>query len=45
MELTIAQKLDALLDLQTLDSQLDELVKIRGGLPEEVRDLETTSPF
>ncbi len=40
MELTIAQKLDALLDLQTLDSQLDELVKIRGGLPEEVRDLE-----
>ena len=40
MELTIAQKLDALLKLQTLDSQLDELVKIRGGLPEEVRDLE-----
>ncbi len=40
MELTIAQKLDALLKLQTLDSQLDDLVKIRGGLPEEVRDLE-----
>ena len=40
MELTIAQKLDALLQLQSLDSQLDELVKIRGGLPEEVRDLE-----
>lgn len=40
MELTIAQKLDALLKLQSLDSQLDELVKIRGGLPEEVRDLE-----
>jgi len=40
MELTIAQKLDALLELQSLDSQLDELVKIRGGLPEEVRDLE-----
>ncbi|GAB3894844.1 zinc ribbon domain-containing protein [Spirosoma agri] len=40
MELTIAQKLDALLILQSLDSQLDELIKIRGGLPEEVRDLE-----
>ena len=40
MELTIAQKLDALLKLQSFDSQLDELVKIRGGLPEEVRDLE-----
>ena len=40
MELTIAQKLDALLHLQSLDSQLDELIKIRGGLPEEVRDLE-----
>ncbi len=40
MELTIAQKLDALHELQSLDSQLDELVKIRGGLPEEVRDLE-----
>ncbi|QKZ12499.1 zinc ribbon domain-containing protein [Spirosoma sp. KUDC1026] len=40
MELTIAQKLDALLKLQSLDSQLDELIKIRGSLPEEVRDLE-----
>ncbi|WP_019988071.1 zinc ribbon domain-containing protein [Rudanella lutea] len=40
MELTIAQKLDALLKLQSIDSQLDELVKIRGSLPEEVRDLE-----
>ncbi|CCH55598.1 protein of unknown function DUF164 [Fibrisoma limi BUZ 3] len=40
MELTIAQKLEALLKLQSLDSQLDELIKIRGGLPEEVRDLE-----
>ncbi|MBD2701738.1 hypothetical protein IC229_13895 [Spirosoma sp. BT702] len=40
MELTIAQKLDALLKLQSIDSQLDELIKIRGGLPEEVRDLE-----
>jgi len=40
MELTIAQKLEALLKLQTIDSQLDEIKKIRGDLPEEVRDLE-----
>ncbi|MBC7920222.1 MAG: hypothetical protein H7Z75_03955 [Ferruginibacter sp.] len=40
MESTIAQKLDALLKLQTIDSNLDEIKKIRGGLPEEVRDLE-----
>ncbi|OIN56669.1 zinc ribbon domain-containing protein [Arsenicibacter rosenii] len=40
MELTIAQKLDALLKLQTIDSSLDDLIKIRGSLPEEVRDLE-----
>jgi predicted nucleic acid-binding Zn-ribbon protein len=40
MESTIAQKLDALLKLQTIDSKLDEIKKIRGDLPEEVRDLE-----
>lgn len=40
MENTIAQKLDALLQLQALDSQLDDIKKIRGDLPEEVRDLE-----
>ncbi len=40
MELTIAQKLDALLKLQQIDSKLDELVKVRGDLPEEVQDLE-----
>lgn len=40
MELTIAQKLDALLKLQTIDSQLDDIKKMRGDLPEEVRDLE-----
>ncbi|WP_128544501.1 zinc ribbon domain-containing protein [Larkinella soli] len=40
MELTIAQKLEALLKLQSIDSQLDEIKKIRGDLPEEVRDLE-----
>lgn len=40
MESTVAQKLDALLALQKIDSQIDELIKIRGDLPEEVRDLE-----
>jgi uncharacterized protein len=40
MEKTIAQKLEALTELQAIDSQLDELKKVRGALPEEVRDLE-----
>jgi hypothetical protein len=40
MEITIAQKLEALLKLQQIDSKLDEIKKIRGDLPEEVRDLE-----
>ncbi|WP_018344915.1 zinc ribbon domain-containing protein [Cytophaga aurantiaca] len=37
---TIAQKLDALVKLQSIDSKLDEIIKVRGDLPEEVRDLE-----
>lgn len=40
MESTVSQKLDSLLRLQEIDSQLDELAKIRGSLPEEVSDLE-----
>lgn len=40
MELTVAQKLEALLTLQAIDSQLDDIRKMRGDLPEEVRDLE-----
>jgi predicted nucleic acid-binding Zn-ribbon protein len=40
MESTVAQKLDALIKLQQLDSQLDDLKKVRGALPEEVEDLE-----
>lgn len=40
MELSIADKLDALLELQVLDSALDSLYKLRGDLPEEVADLE-----
>ena len=40
MESTVAQKLEALTKLQSIDSQLDEIKKIRGALPEEVMDLE-----
>jgi len=37
---TIAEKLQLLAQLQRIDSQLDRIRQIRGGLPEEVRDLE-----
>jgi predicted nucleic acid-binding Zn-ribbon protein len=40
MESTVASKLEALLKLQSLDSQLDQIKQVRGDLPEEVRDLE-----
>lgn len=40
MERTVAQKLEALAKLQEIDSQLDEIKKVRGALPEEVGDLE-----
>jgi len=40
MENTVAKKLEALVKLQSIDVQLDELVKIRGALPDEVMDLE-----
>lgn len=40
MEKTIAQKLEALVTLQSIDSQMDEIKKVRGDLPEEVEDLE-----
>jgi predicted nucleic acid-binding Zn-ribbon protein len=40
MESTVAQKLDSLAKLQQLDTKLDNIHKIRGALPDEVRDLE-----
>jgi uncharacterized protein len=40
MEITIADKLVVLLELQDIDSKLDQLRKLRGDLPEEVKDLE-----
>jgi predicted nucleic acid-binding Zn-ribbon protein len=40
MENTVAQNLEALLKLQALDSKTDSIKKVRGALPEEVKDLE-----
>jgi len=40
MESTVAQKLESLVKLQTIDSDLYELTKVRGALPDEVQDLE-----
>lgn len=37
---TVEETLEALKKLQQIDSQLDEIKKVRGDLPEEVRDLE-----
>ena len=36
---TVAQKLEALVKLQSIDSKIDELKKLRGDLPDEVQDL------
>lgn len=40
MENIIAKKLESLEKLQKVDSKIDDIKKIRGVLPEEVRDLE-----
>ena len=40
MEQTVEQKLDSLVKLQVIDSKIDEIKKVRGDLPEEVRDIE-----
>jgi len=37
---SVAQKLEALVKLQSIDSKLDELKILRGDLPDEVQDLE-----
>jgi predicted nucleic acid-binding Zn-ribbon protein len=39
-EATIAEKLDALYELQKIDSEIDRIRTIRGELPLEVQDLE-----
>ena len=37
---TVAQKLEALVRLQAIDTKMDQLKKLRGDLPNEVQDLE-----
>ncbi len=39
-EVTVAEKLDALYELQKIDSEIDRIRTIRGELPLEVQDLE-----
>lgn len=39
-EVTVAEKLDGLYDLQTIDSEIDRIKTVRGELPLEVQDLE-----
>ncbi|MEM1137211.1 MAG: hypothetical protein AAGI07_15340, partial [Bacteroidota bacterium] len=40
MENSVSSRLESLIKLQSIDSKLDEIKKIRGDLPEEVQDLE-----
>ncbi|HHP7242364.1 MAG TPA: zinc ribbon domain-containing protein [Cyclobacteriaceae bacterium] len=40
MENTVANKLEALRNLQSIDIELNEINKMRGALPDEVMDLE-----
>lgn len=37
---SVVQKLEALVKLQSIDSKIDEIKKLRGDLPDEVQDLE-----
>ena len=39
-EVTVEEKLQALYDLQEIDSKIDKIRTIRGELPLEVQDLE-----
>ncbi len=39
-ELTVEEKLKSLYRLQLVDSKIDEIAKLRGELPMEVKDLE-----
>lgn len=40
MEITVEQKMRALYELQKIDSKIDNIRKLRGELPMEVKDLE-----
>jgi len=39
-ETTIGDQLTALVRLQTIDSKIDQIKKLRGDLPDEIRDME-----
>ena len=40
VETSIGEQLKALIRLQVVDSKIDQVKKLRGDLPEEIRDLE-----
>ena len=40
MENLVSTRLQKLVQLQKTDSKLDEITKVRGSLPDEVRDIE-----
>ena len=42
---TVTQNLEALVKLQTIDSKLDELKKLRGDLPDEVQATGNRTPI
>ena len=44
-ELTVAEKLKNLFDLQVLDSKIDEIAILRGELPMEVSDFEVMQNY
>ena len=39
---SVVQKLEALVKLQSIDSKIDEIKKLRGDLPDEVREVGMT---
>ena len=39
-EVSVLEKLDALYELQKIDSEIDKIKTVRGELPLEVQDLE-----
>ena len=39
-DISVSDKLTAMLKLQQLDSKIDQIAKLKGDLPQEVRDIE-----
>ncbi|MBQ0081064.1 MAG: hypothetical protein KBS95_05915 [Alistipes sp.] len=42
VDFSVAEKIRALYELQKIDSQIDEINKVKGALPDEVKELEDT---